>query len=404
MPTRGSNKSEIVQFRNCRILRHHQLLWEDLWIRDGRILNPEHLFYIEKGYADVQVDCGGQILASGFIDVQINGAFGIDFSTNGDVGSGVDLVAKRLLEHGVTSFCPTIITSPSELYKQILPKIPQRDGSEKGAGILGVHIEGPFICPSKKGAHPESLIRRFDKGFCDVEAMYGTLDNVVLCTIAPDLPNAPTVAAELAQRGVKVSLGHSGANLPTGEASVRSGASFITHLFNAMAPFHHRDPGLIGLLASDVITEGHDLFYGIIADGVHTHPAALRMAHRLHPKGVVLVTDAMAAMGLPPGRHHLGQQLVDVSATEAVLVGTDTLAGSIATMQTCVQFFYHNTECSPVQALEAATLHPARLLGVTRDKGTLDYGTHADFLWLDNDLTVKATYIAGKQVWGADHT
>ncbi|KAK7070228.1 putative N-acetylglucosamine-6-phosphate deacetylase, partial [Halocaridina rubra] len=132
---------------------------------------------------------------------------------------------------------------------------------------------------------------------------------------------------------------HSNGNLEDGEAAVNCGASFITHLFNAMLPFHHRDPGLVGLLTSKLVSR--PVHYGIIADGMHTHPAALRIAYRTHPKGLVLVTDAMSAMGLGEGEHHIGQLLVRVEGKRALLAGTETLAGSIVTMDDCVRHFIH---------------------------------------------------------------
>ncbi|XP_053813957.1 N-acetylglucosamine-6-phosphate deacetylase isoform X4 [Vidua chalybeata] len=307
-----SNKSvsdaSIVQFTNCRILRDHQLQREDLWVREGKILNPEKLFFDEKGSADVQLDCKDSIIAPGFIDVQINGGFGVDFSlATDDFKSGIDLVSQKILSHGVTSFCPTLVSSPPSVYHQVLPQISVRNGGAHGAGILG----------------------------------------------------------------------HSVANLSQAEEAVQHGATFITHLFNAMLPFHHRDPGIVGLLTSDKIPAGRRVFYGMISDGIHTNPAALRIAHRAHPKGLVLVTDAIAGMGLAPGRHTLGQQVVEIDGLNTYIAGTKTLSGSVATMDTCVRHFQEATGCSVETALEAASLHPAQLLGIEHKKGTLNYDSDA---------------------------
>ncbi|GAA6065477.1 N-acetylglucosamine-6-phosphate deacetylase [Tachysurus ichikawai] len=137
-----SNKSvsdaSITQFVKCRILRDHNLEREDLWVRDGKILNPEKLFFDEQGFADNKVDCGNKIIAPGFIDVQINGGYGIDFSqATDDITGGVAKVAKRILEHGVTSFCPTLVTSPLDIYHQVIPHLKVKDGGADGAGVLG---------------------------------------------------------------------------------------------------------------------------------------------------------------------------------------------------------------------------------------------------------------------------
>ncbi|XP_034750925.1 N-acetylglucosamine-6-phosphate deacetylase [Etheostoma cragini] len=402
MPSNKSvSEAAITQFINCRILRDHRLQRDDLWVREGKILDPEKLFFDEKGYADKRVDCEGSIIAPGFIDVQINGGYGIDFSQASDnVSSGVSFVAKKILQHGVTSFCPTLVTSPPAVYHKVLPQIKVSDGGQHGAGVLGFHLEGPFISVEKKGAHPEQFLRTFQSGGIeDLMEAYGGLDNIAMVTLAPELGGSQSVVKELCQRGITVSLGHSVANLSQAEEAVHHGASFITHLFNAMLPFHHRDPGIVGLLTSDQVPAGRTVYYGMIADGIHTNPAALRIAHRAHPSGLVLVTDAITAMGLPPGRHTLGQQVIEIQGLHAYVAGTKTLCGSIATMDMCVRHFKHASDCSVEEALEAASLHPAKLLGVSHKKGTLDYGSDADLVLLDDALNVKATFISGEEVW-----
>ncbi|TKS91232.1 N-acetylglucosamine-6-phosphate deacetylase [Collichthys lucidus] len=403
MPSnRSVSDAPITQFINCRILRDHRLQREDLWVRDGRILDPEKLFFDEQGYADKRVDCEGSIIAPGFIDVQINGGYGIDFSQpSEDVGSGLSFVAKKILEHGVTSFCPTLVTSPPHVYHKVLPQVKVHNGGPHGAGVLGFHLEGPFISVEKKGAHPEKFLRTFRSGgIKDLIEAYGSLDNVAMVTLAPELASSQSVVRELSQRGITVSLGHSVANLSQAEDAVQHGASFITHLFNAMLPFHHRDPGIVGLLTSDRVPAGRTVYYGMIADGIHTNPAALRIAHRAHPAGLVLVTDAITAMGLPPGRHTLGQQEVEIQGLHAYVAGTTTLCGSIATMDMCVRHFKQASGCSVEEALEAASLHPAQLLGICNKKGNLDFGSDADLVLLDDELNIEATYISGEQVWG----
>uniref|UniRef100_A0A4W3HI21 N-acetylglucosamine-6-phosphate deacetylase n=1 Tax=Callorhinchus milii TaxID=7868 RepID=A0A4W3HI21_CALMI len=403
-----SNKSvsdaPIIQFHNCRILKDHKLRREDLWIREGKILNPEKLFFDEKGSADVQIDCKERIIAPGYIDVQINGGYGYDFSLETDnVNCGISVVAKKLLSTGVTSFCPTIITSPIEVYQKVLPRLALRDSqpAHGSALLVGVHLEGPFISEQKKGAHLSQNIRSYKaRGFQDLLDVYGSLDNVSIVTLAPEMERSEEVTGELVRRGIRVSLGHSIASLSQAEAAVKQGATFITHLFNAMLPFHHRDPGIVGLLTSDQIPDGQIMFYGLIADGIHTNPAALRIAHRAHPSGLVLVTDAVAAMGLPTGQHTLGQQIIHIDEElHAYVAGTKTLCGSIATMDFCVRHFWRATGCSVEAALEAASLHPAQLLGIDSVKGQLEYGMDADMLLLDDELNVKATYIAGQRVW-----
>ncbi|XP_020861919.1 N-acetylglucosamine-6-phosphate deacetylase isoform X2 [Phascolarctos cinereus] len=382
-PHKIGTKAQIVQFTNCRILRGHELIWEDLWIREGQILDPEKLFFEEKKSADKKKDCEGHILAPGFIDVQINGGFGVDFSlTNEDISAGVALVAKNLLAYGVTSFCPTLVTSPPDIYHKVLPQITVRNGSARGAGVLGAHVEGPFISHEKRGAHPDSHLRTFEAdAFQELLKTYGSLDNIAIITLAPELKRSHEVIKELTSRGICVSVGHSVSHLQEAEEAVRNGARFITHLFNAMLPFHHRDPGIVGLLTSDQIAPEQQVFFGMIADGIHTHPAALRIAHRAHPKGLVLVTDALPALGLGNGRHTLGQQEIEVDGLRCFVAGTNTLCGSVASLDTCVRHFLQATGCSVETALEAATLHPAQLLRIEKQKGTLDFGSDAGMSW-----------------------
>ncbi|XP_055507521.1 N-acetylglucosamine-6-phosphate deacetylase [Leucoraja erinacea] len=405
-----SNKSvsdaPITQFTDCHILRDHRLQREDLWVREGKILNPEKLFFDEKGFADVQIDCKGSIVAPGFIDTQINGAYGFDFSSATDnVKLGVSSVARKLLSTGVTSFCPTLVTSPPSVYHQVIPQIEVQKGGPEGAGVLGLHLEGPFISREKKGAHPEQYLRTFaQRGFPDLLDTYGSLENVIIVTLAPELQRSGPIIQELVRRGIHVSLGHSVANLVQAETAVSHGATFITHLFNAMLPFHHRDPGIVGLLTSDRIPSGRRVFYGMIADGIHTNPAALRIAYRAHPRGLVLVSDGIAALGLPSGRHTLGQQEVVIQGLQAHVAGTQTLSGSIATMDMCVRHLAPAPGCSVEAALEAASLHPAQLLGIEGSKGALNYGTDADLVLLDEELNVEATYIAGELVWTGRRT
>ncbi|KAH0552155.1 N-acetylglucosamine-6-phosphate deacetylase [Cotesia glomerata] len=390
----------LQQFFNCRLLRNGKLINDNLWVRNGIIVDPERLFFDEKVKADKSIDCHNAIISPGYIEIQINGGFGIDFSYNVDnVEDGITKVAKQLLAHGVTSFCPTLVTSSPETYHKILPKIKKSPGGAHGATVLGVHVEGPFISPTKKGAHQEIYIKQLNKGFQSIVDVYGSLENVCYLTLAPELENSSEIIKALCDRNIKVSLGHSVANLNQGENAVKNGASLITHLFNAMLPFHHRDPGLVGLLTSDQIPPSKKVYFGIIADGVHTHPAALRIAHRTHPEGLILVTDAISALGLQEGLHQLGQLEIEIKSNQAYIANTNTLCGSIAPMTECVKFFKEATGCSIVNALEAATLHPARALEIHSQKGTLNFGADADFLLLNDNLDLVSTWIAGECVY-----
>uniref|UniRef100_A0AAR5Q201 N-acetylglucosamine-6-phosphate deacetylase n=1 Tax=Dendroctonus ponderosae TaxID=77166 RepID=A0AAR5Q201_DENPD len=282
MPTNG----KLYQFINCNILSDHKIIQEDIWVRNGKIVDPEKIFFDEKISADVKIDCANKLIVPGFIEIQINGGYGYDFSFEDKTEEGLAIVSKKLLEHGVTAFCPTVVTSPVDIYRKVLPKVTRRKGGPHGATILGAHVEGPFINTGKKGAHPSACILSYDQGITQLEETYGSLENIRIVTLAPELVNSSSVIGALRQRNIVVSLGHTMADLVQSEEAVLNGANLITHLFNAMLPFHHRDPGLVGLLASKKIPEKNPVFFGIIADGIHTHPAALRIAYRVHPDGM----------------------------------------------------------------------------------------------------------------------
>ncbi|XP_028132205.2 N-acetylglucosamine-6-phosphate deacetylase [Diabrotica virgifera virgifera] len=389
----------ITKFSNCHILRDHQFVKDDLYVRKGKILNSLDLFYKEKHSPHLVVDCKGNYIAPGLIDLQINGGFGYDFSYHGHTEEAVKVVSKKLLQHGVTGYCPTVVTSPAYVYHDILTKIPKTKGGKDGAAVLGIHAEGPFMNKEKKGAHPEKYILPHKGSLKQVKETYGEgYENITIITLAPEFSRSDAIIKKLKMDNKIVSLGHSMANLAQGESAVKNGASLITHLFNAMLPFHHRDPGLVGLLTSDQFPS-KDLFFGIISDGIHTHPSALRIAYKVHPDGLVLVTDALSALGLKDGRHKIGQMDVEIRSGMAFVAGTNTLCGSVASMIECVRFFINATGCPWEYALEAASLHPAKVLGIDDRKGRLNAGADADFIVLDSHLQLRSTWIAGEKVY-----
>lgn len=409
----------LIQFRNCRLVRDGRLVVDDLWVRDGKIMSPEKIFFEEKSIADLQLDCNNLIVAPGFIDAQLNGGFGKDFTYDTEnIEDNLDFVSSRLLPYGVTAYCPTIVSSPPDTYAKLLAKIASTLDTNKlvkpqpkRAYIIGAHLEGPFISKEKQGAHETQYLREIDNGVASIEAVYGGSvsvlgRNVSIVTLAPELDKTNEVVRQLTRAGIVVSLGHSSADLATGERAFESGARFITHLFNAMAPFHHRDPHLIGLLSNRNLVKQENIYYGIISDGIHTHPSALNVAYKAHPNGLVLVTDSMSAMGLDEGIvHQLGSKRVQIVKDEATrtrsayVEGTNTLCGAVATMDDCIRNLMRATGCSLVEALECASAHPAKMLRIYPQKGSLDFGADADFVLLDDEVNIHATFINGDFVW-----
>ncbi|VDL73485.1 unnamed protein product [Nippostrongylus brasiliensis] len=394
---------KLVQFINAKVLRDGKLISDHVWVRYGKIIDASAVFFEERRKADIQVDCQGLILSPGFIDIQINGGFGVDFSsipsTDDDYRKGVDKVAQLLLRDGVTSFAPTVITSPPEVYKRVLPLLARREGSTDGATILGAHIEGPFISREKKGCHPIQCVRDFGADPVNsINEVYGSVENAAIITLAPELKGSEEAIKYLTSKGVIVSLGHSSAKLKAGEQGVNAGAKCITHLFNAMQSYHHRDPCLIGLLTSKMLGD-RKIYYGIISDGIHTHDSALRLAYRTNPEGLILVTDAIPALGMGEGRHTFGGITVNVTGYKAVVEGTDTTAGSVATTPYCIRHLVSAARCPLEEALVCATERPATLMGIEKRKGVIALGADADLVLISNDVTVKATYISGRLVY-----
>ncbi|KAF9986244.1 hypothetical protein BGZ75_002047 [Mortierella antarctica] len=344
-PIPGS-EPEVTKIINCRILRDHKIITDDaIWIQDGKIIDPHKFFWYQKRLPDKVLDAGGLIVVPGFIEAQINGAFGVDFSVpSHSEAYERDLlkVSRGLLKYGTTSYCPTIVSSSASVYHQVLPHLKPRAGSAKtGATILGAHVEGPFINEARVGAHELKVLQASAKsGYKDFKDVYGFegatpeaqkvlsneyLNSVKIITCAPELEGVMEAIPDLVKAGITVSVGHSMANISQAEEAVMKGATFITHLFNAMPQFHHRDPGVIGLLGSRL-----DLprpYYGLICDGIHVHPNSVKIAYDSHPEGVILVTDAMCAMGLSPGNYQLGNMNVTKEEDRVYIKGTDTLAG-----------------------------------------------------------------------------
>jgi N-acetylglucosamine-6-phosphate deacetylase len=325
-------------------------------------------------------------IAPGFIDLQVNGGFGVEVGEDPDA---IRTLAARLPETGVTAFLPTIITSPPEIYPKAIAAF-QAARDAPGARPLGVHVEGPFLSPQRQGAHRRDIIENADSRLLDTLLESNAIR---LMTLAPERADAPGLIEKLRKHGLLVSLGHTNATYEQFIAGVDAGARMATHLYNAMSPFGHRTPGAIGAaLVDDRIT------VGLIADGVHSHPASLRLAVRAKAvERIALVTDMMAAAGMSPGKYALGGQEVIVDGLSARLAD-GTLAGSLLTMDQAVRNMARWTDATMADALRMASERPADLLGMA-NIGRIVVGADADLVLLDNDFHVQATIIKGKVVY-----
>ncbi|KAI0302346.1 hypothetical protein B0F90DRAFT_208119 [Multifurca ochricompacta] len=479
---RMASPNGLICFTNCLLpMEDGSLVEKDLWIdeRRGVVLDSQKTFFLRKQRPDRVIDMGGNIVSPGFIDTQINGAYGFDFSVyEGNPDSyrrGMSSVAEKIVETGVTSLVPTIITQEKSLYPTLLSLL-RPYAHPNGATLLGWHAEGPFIQVAKRGAHAPLYIRSAPEKFASFEDVYGAQNlaikedwlmsedapvGVRIITAAPEITGVLDALPDLERRGILFSIGHSIATTDVATEAVRRGARLITHLFNAMPQLHHRDPSIIGLLgASPHITsplspitsnpttpaqlaspaspihvtesivslrmttkpqseafDDHETppqtpvlvatramgkvprlglhldkgqvadleferpFYELIVDGIHSHPNSVRLAYNVYPEGCILITDAMKILDphLKDGVHEWrdGKRFVK-DGVKLYLEGTNTLAGSVVTLDTCVRNFSRFTGCSLGEAIKCATFNPARCLGIENRKGTLRPGADAD--------------------------
>ncbi|RMZ76661.1 hypothetical protein DV738_g4781, partial [Chaetothyriales sp. CBS 135597] len=445
----------ITKFTNGYLLRDGQLVPGDLWVssKTGRIISPQSAFYAGHLRPDRVVDLEGKILSPGFIDVQLNGGNGFDFSIpEPDFEAKCADTNRRFVKTGVTSYLPTVISQAGDVYKQVLPYLgpsgKDRDPS-KGAESLGAHVEGPFLSPARNGIHNKSILQQANS-WSDIVACYSEdgLKNIRKITAAPEEGKMTELIPEFVKRGIVFSIGHTDADLAQAEAAIDAGATMVTHMFNAMRPFAHREPGVFGLLGestfappspvqspvsspskttsigsnvpnSAATTEleklnrpklstpnhGKRPFFGLISDGIHLSGPALKIAYSAFPAGAILVTDALKFAGLPDGKYEWtnGDEIIK----EGLVIKhahNGRLAGVASSLIECINNFRRFTSCGTAAALECVTSHPARMLGegVADRKGLLVPNMDADLVVLsgsgDQDLVVEQVWKFGVQV------
>jgi N-acetylglucosamine-6-phosphate deacetylase len=372
-----------------------------------RLIAPEHLLedpmvVVEDGIitriasqAEADLPIGHHVhfddctLAPAFFDVHIHGSAGHDVMEA--TPQAFTKIGHFLARHGVGAYLPTTVTAPLDATLRSLSGMAKFIGSlEYGARPLGIHMEGPFLSPHKKGAHSEHLlltpsVKLFDQMWQAAEG------KVRLMTIAPELPGAEEVISHATALGVRVSLGHSNADSDAAKRGVAAGGVSATHTYNAMRSFDHREPGLLGeVLAND------DLFAELICDGLHVAQNAVRIYWKAKgPERAILITDAMAASGMPDGNYKLGE--LDVRVKDGVcLIGENTLAGSTLTLNRGVKNFAEFTG-APIRDVAAlASRNPARMAGFASEVGSLAVGRSADITVLSAGNEVVDTILRGE--------
>ena len=352
-------------------------------VEDGRIT---HVSWERLAAGEVH-EYRGHLLLPGFVDLQVNGAFGVDVATE---PHRLPELSKGLLKTGTTSYLPAVISSPQSLYRETLPALAGLidSGIPGGAEPLGVHLEGPFVNPRRLGAHPAACVSPPDPGLLDELLDLGP---VRMLTFAPELEGAAGFARRARERGVVLSAGHSDAPFVVAYKAFDGGVAGVTHLFNAMSPLGHREPGLPGAALAHP-----RVVCCLVADGGHVHPEVISLAFRvLGPDRICLTTDAVAATGMGEGEYPLAARRTHLGDDGLPRLEGGTLAGSVLTANEAFRNILAFTGCTIPEAARMAAATPARLAGEGGRKGRLAPGHDADVAVLGPDLSVRAVYRGG---------
>jgi N-acetylglucosamine-6-phosphate deacetylase len=328
------------------------------------------------------IDAKGAYVSAGFIDLHIHGSGGADVMDA--TPEGLETLSSTLPQTGTSSFLATTMTMSTQRIDNALQNVQQYGQNVTGAKVLGVHLEGPFINPSRHGAQDKTYVQAANFGLIE-----NYIDIVKMITLAPEEDGAKDFVKHMTKRypHIILSAGHSDASYEEARESFTWGVSHVTHLFNAMPGYHHRSPGLIGaVFESDVTCD-------IIADLVHTHPSTLDLTYKLKGDKLILITDAMRAGCMQCGTYDLGGQRVEVGEGKALLED-GTLAGSVLKMNEAMANMIKYTSMTVSDVVKSVTMVPAEKLGVP--KGVLKVGYDADIVIFDEDFSIITTIVSGK--------
>lgn len=337
-----------------------------------------------------RVDAGGRFIFPGFIDVHVHGTHGVAVMDGQE--ASLRTMARAFAAHGVTSFLPTTWTASRADTQRALETVARCVGPQAdGATILGAHLEGPYLNPERCGAQQLALIRRAGR---DEATAWLALDVIRLAALAPEFPENQWFLDECVRRGVAVSAAHTSARFAQIEALVPRGLRQVTHMYNAMSPLNHREPGVVG--AALVLPE---IRCELIADNIHVHPAAMAVLYRAKGRGgIILISDAVEAAGLPPGKHSVDGREV-VVADGAVRLPDGTLAGSILTMDRALRNFARATGQRLEDLWETTSFNAAKAIGVDQRKGRIAEGYDGDLTILDCEGAVWQTIAGGRVIY-----
>ncbi|AJS60211.1 N-acetylglucosamine-6-phosphate deacetylase [Paenibacillus sp. IHBB 10380] len=368
------------------VLRNSIVPTANVWISEGKIMRIDtgDLPTLEGDHE--LIDGRGHLLVPGMIDVHIHGANGLDMMDGTE--ESIQEVSRACASTGCTSFLATSVSSTMEDLLEMIRSVKRVMGQEVGAKIAGIHLEGPYLNPKRKGMQNEKYLRH--PNLEEMKIIFQEAGSLIkMVTIAPELPGGMDLISFLKEQGVVISIAHSDATYEEAKQAFTAGASHVTHCFNGMRPIHHRDPGLIVA----AFEEKHVSLQAIV-DNVHLHPAIIRLMHSLKgPEGMVLITDALQAMGMGDGNYIFGGHHVTVEGGIARLED-GTLASSTVTMNEALRYTVE-TGISLIDAVQMASTTPANILGF-QQKGEISSGFDADLVLLDDEFQVLWTMVGGQ--------
>ena len=336
------------------------------------------------------INAEGLTAIPGLVDIHLHGCVGKDFSDSDE--EGIREMLRFEASQGTTAVCPSTLTLPEEQLSEACKRISSAS-DEKGATVVGIHLEGPFLSYNKRGAQNPDYLRIPEIQM--IEKLNKNSKNMVkLIAMAPELDGALDVISDLSKKGIRVSLAHTEASYETAMKGFESGARQVTHLYNGMLPLHHREPGLIGAAADFKLCTPE-----LICDGEHIHPSVVRATFSMFSDDrIIMISDSMMATGMADGIWDLGGLEVEVRGNRASLASNGSIAGSVTTLFGCLKVAVKDMDIPLESVVKCCTVNPAKAIGAYDKHGSIAPGKYADLILFDNDLNIKSIILRGKKI------